>query len=136
VHPTYQMLTWAHPSPQPKRHLDQFSYFCTAHGRMSPSMPEHVLSPKNCPFVWGDLDPHLIYGSYRPTRVKIPNDISIGSAVFAEFTAECPYTLQWAAAPHKNCPFSWGDLMVPWAHPSLNPNGISISSAVLQGSLL
>jgi len=23
--------SWAHPSPQPKQHLDQFSYFCRAH---------------------------------------------------------------------------------------------------------
>jgi len=29
------MLPWAHPSPQLKRHLDQFSHFCTAHGRAS-----------------------------------------------------------------------------------------------------
>jgi len=25
------MVPWAHPSPQPKRHLDRFSRFCTAH---------------------------------------------------------------------------------------------------------
>jgi len=30
-------------------------------------------------------------------RVHIPNDISIGSAVFAQLTAECFHTLQWAA---------------------------------------
>ena len=32
-----------------------------------------------------------------PTRLSIPNCISIGSAVFAQLTANCPYTLQWAA---------------------------------------
>ena len=30
-------------------------------------------------------------------RVHIPNDISIGSSVVAQLTAECPYTLQWVA---------------------------------------
>jgi len=35
--------------------------------------------------------PHL-----GPTRVYNPNSISIGSAIFAQLTAECPYTLQWA----------------------------------------
>jgi len=25
------MVLWAHPSPQPKRHLDRFSRFCRAH---------------------------------------------------------------------------------------------------------
>ena len=32
-----------------------------------------------------------------PTRVHIPNGILIGSAIFAQLTAEGPYTLQWAA---------------------------------------
>ena len=26
---------------------------------------------------------------------------------FAQLTAECPYTLQWAAPPPQNCPFPW-----------------------------
>jgi len=26
-----EMVPWAHPSPQPKRHLDRFSRFCRAH---------------------------------------------------------------------------------------------------------
>jgi len=34
---------------------------------------------------------------HGPTQILIPNNISIGSAVFAQLTAECPYTLQWAA---------------------------------------
>jgi len=25
------MVSWAHPNPQPKRHLDRFSHLCTAH---------------------------------------------------------------------------------------------------------
>jgi len=25
------MVPWAHPSPQPTRHLDRFSRFCRAH---------------------------------------------------------------------------------------------------------
>jgi len=49
-------------------------------------------------------------------RAHNPNGISIGSAVFAQMTAECPYTLQWDAPfPHQNCPL---------------PNGISIGSAI------
>jgi len=26
----------------------------------------HILSPKNCPFAWGDLDPHLVNGYLDP----------------------------------------------------------------------
>jgi len=41
---------------------------------------------------------HLIHDS-SPIQAHNPNGISIGSAVFAHFTAECPYTLQWATLP-------------------------------------
>jgi len=41
----------------------------------------------------------------RPTRVHNRNARSIGSAVFARMTAECPYTLQWFACfPLKTAP--------------------------------
>jgi len=40
----------AHPSPQPKRHLDLFRHFYTAHGRVSLGMTGRVLSPKISPF--------------------------------------------------------------------------------------
>jgi len=33
-----------------------------------------------------------------PTRIVNPNGISIGSAIFAQLIAECPYTLQLAAS--------------------------------------
>ena len=73
-----------------------------------------------------------------PIRAHDPNGISICSAIYAQMTAKCTYTLQWDAPfPPQNCPFPWGDLntqyMVPWAHPSPQPNGISIGAAVFAG---
>ena len=53
---TEHMLPSAHPRTQPKWPIDRFSHFCTLHGRVSSSMPGHVLSPNNCPFAW-DLGP-------------------------------------------------------------------------------
>jgi len=47
---------------------------------------------------WPSMNPHLTR-FLGPTRVSIPNDISIGSAVFAQLMAERSYTLQWAAFP-------------------------------------
>jgi len=65
------------------------------------------------------------------------NGIPIGSAVFAQTTVDCPYTLQWDAhCPPKICPFPWGDMDPPsntWfpGHTQvLNPNGSSIGAAV------
>jgi len=75
----------------------------------------------------------------RPTGSQNLNGISIGSAVFAQMTAECPYTLQWdAPSPLKIAPFHGGS-----GPPSntwflgptrvLNPNGILISATMFAG---
>ena len=63
--------------------------------------------------------------------------MAITSAVFAQMTAECPYTLLWAPIP-QNCPFPLGDLdpyLTRFLGPIqvLNPNGISIGSAIFAG---
>jgi len=41
-----------------------------------------------------------------PARVQIPNDILIGSAVFAQLKAEYPCTCHRFSS--QNCPFAWG----------------------------
>ena len=77
----------------------------------------------------------MVLGS---TRLSIPNGISIGLAVFEWFTAQRPYTLQWAAAFHNIAP-SYGAtgpifytrLLGPTR--VLNPNGISIGEAIFAG---
>ena len=81
-----------------------------------------ILSPK-LPFPMGLSGPPCNTWFHGPTRVLNPNGISIGSAVFAGLTRECPYTLQWDSPfPLKIAP-SHGEIwtpfsyMVPWAHP-------------------
>ena len=75
----------------------------------------------------------------RPIRPHNPKGIPIGSAVFAQMTVECPYTLQWDAhCPPKICPFRWGILTpsntwFPGPTQVLNPNGSSIGAAVFAG---
>jgi len=46
----------------------------------------------------------------EPTRVQIPNGISIGSAVFVQLTAQHLYTLQWAVPFPPKMPLPMGDL--------------------------
>jgi len=79
----------AHPSPQPKRHLDRFSRFCTDDRRMSlyvapPS--KSLLSPQNCLFAWGTWTPANTWFP-GPTGDLNPNGISIGAAVFGGLTS-------------------------------------------------
>jgi len=47
------VLPLAHLSPQPKREIDLFSRFCTAHGRESLCFAVGAPFPKNCPFPTG-----------------------------------------------------------------------------------
>jgi len=44
----------------------------------------------------------------EPIRAHNPNGISIDSAVFAQMTAECPYSLQWDPLTPHNYLFPWG----------------------------
>ena len=63
-------FTRSTPSPQPKRQIDRFSRFGTAHGRTSLYCTMSTLFSQNCPQSWGDLDPHLIHdclGESMPT---------------------------------------------------------------------
>jgi len=71
-----------HPTPQPKREIDRFSHFCTARGRMSSAMSFPVIIAR----LQGGFGPHLIRASLGPP--EFINSISIGSAVFAQFTSE------------------------------------------------
>ena len=93
------VLPSAHPSPQSKRQVDWFSHFCTPHAkcrRACRGMP----FPLNCSFPCRTCTPSNTWflGS---TRLSIPNGISLGSAVFAQLTAESPYTMQWATLSPK-----------------------------------
>ena len=75
-----------------------------------------------------------------PIRVHNPNGISIGSAVFSQMTAQCPYILYNGIPflPLKIAP-SHGRISTPsntWFPGPMrviNPNGISIGAAVFAG---
>jgi len=76
----------------------------------------------------------------RPIRAHNSNGIPIDSAVFAQTTVKCPYTLQWDAhSPQKNLPLSMGgsgppsNTWFPGPTQDLNRNGSSIGSAVFAG---
>jgi len=60
------------PTHHPKLHYDQFSHFCTAHGRESILYNRSLLSPPSKLIIrMGDLDSLLIYGSLVPPEPTI-----------------------------------------------------------------
>jgi len=59
-------------------------------------------------YVWAFVPPSNTWFP-APIPVHIPNGISIGSAVFAQFMVDSPHILQWAATfLPQNCPFAMG----------------------------
>ena len=97
------------------------------------------LSPQNCPFPWGS-GPSSNTWFPGPTQVLNPNDISIGSAVFAQLAVLSLYfTMGYPFSP-KNAP-SRGDLDPHLIHGSLGPPESSTQTTFrsvqlfLQGSL-
>jgi len=89
-------------------------------------VPQRSKDAKLRLFPWGHRSPH-------------PNDISIGTAVFAQLTTDGPYRVQWAALSPSKLPLHIGDLDHPsntWFPGTTQahiPNDISIGSATLAG---
>ena len=80
------MVPWTHPSLRPKRHVDQFSRFCTAHRIVCLvshyfTMGRYVPTPQNATSPWGIGSPSNTW-YLGLTRVVKANGTSIGSAVF------------------------------------------------------
>ena len=71
--------------------------------------------PPELPLPIGDLDSHLMHDDVGPReRAHNLNGTSIGSAVLAQMTAMCPYTLQWFAyLPFKDAHSHGGN----WSDP-------------------
>ena len=97
------MVPWAQPSPHPKRHVNRFRRFFTAHHRVCHYFTmNHYVFPQKLPLPLGRPGPPSNTCYIWPTLVIIPNAISIGSAVFVwapngTSTKNC----QWGRKPPK-----------------------------------
>jgi len=74
----------------------------------------------------------------RPTRVENPNSISISSAAFHTDDSRVPLYFTMGAYLPQSCSFPWGiwtlsNTWFPGPIRVLNPNGISIGSAIFAG---
>jgi len=120
----------ANRSVQPFLHSSRHKVSILYNGRLFP--------PKIAPSrggIWPPSNSRFL----APDRAYSPNGILIVSAVFARVTAECPYTLLWDAPFPSKLPLPIGgsgppsNTWFPWPTRVLNPNCISIGSAVLAG---
>ena len=81
------MIPWAHPSAQPKLHLDRCSRFCQMTVECPYTLQQDVPSPKKLQLPMVGSGPLSNAWFPGPTRVFNPNGISIGSAIFAGFSS-------------------------------------------------
>jgi len=82
------MIPWAHPSPQTKRHLYQFSRFCTDDRRVSLYFTMgHPFPPSKLPLPMGGSGPPSNTWFRGLTCVLNPNGIWISSAVLPKLTS-------------------------------------------------
>jgi len=127
----------AHLRLKPKRHVDRFSSSYTAHGEVSSGMPGHAFSPKNYPFAWSDLDPHLTVPLAHPSPNPKRHLERFNRLCTAHGTASIYFTMG-RPFPPQNCPFP-REIWTPfnrwlfWPIRTHNRNGISIGSAVFAG---
>jgi len=134
------MIPWAYSSPQPKQQIDRFSRFCTAHSTKCLYVTLGDPFPQNCPFSWGDGDPiflmipwgrlspqsklhHDRFGYFRTGDRRVSLYFTMGRTFFHK---NLPLSMVGSEPPSKNT-WSLGPTQV------LNPNGISIGSAVFAG---
>jgi len=86
VHHHLIMLRWAHPSPHPKWHVDQFSFFLHSLRQTVPILYNGLpVPPQNGPFAGGSGLPVNMWFP-RSAVVHTPNHISIGSAILVGLT--------------------------------------------------
>jgi len=80
--------------------------------------------------------PYLTHDFYGPSEPHSPNGISICSAVFAQMTAECRYSLQWDAPFPTKFASSRGGSGPRLMHGSLGPPESSTQTTSPSGSLV
>jgi len=128
------VLPLAHLSPQPKRQIDWFGRFCTAHSRKSVYFTMGDSFPKIAPS-HGGSGAHLTRDSLGPSE---PTTQTASRSVqpFLHRWPQCPCTLH--RFPPQNCPFQWGsgppfNTCFPGPTRVVNPNSILIGSAGFAG---
>jgi len=108
---TQLVLPSTHPSWQPKRQIDRFSRFCTAHGKVS----SHTLAPPG-EYDWNCSSFGSAHQSPQPKR-----QIDQFNRFYTTHGRKSLYFTM-GDTFLKNCPFSWGiwttSDSIPWASPS------------------
>jgi len=97
------MLPSAHPSPQLKRHLDWFSRFCKAHGRVSSACRSMSFPLQNCFFTRGSGSSSNTCFLCPPKSITQTASQSVQPFLHSSLQSD----IRRALSP-QNCHFPWG----------------------------
>jgi len=127
------MLPWPTPVHNPNG-ISIGSAIFAQMTAVSLGMPWHVLSPKNCTFGQGDLDPYLTRGSLGQPEFKYQT-ASQSVQPLLHSSRQRRYTLKCDALSPLKLPLPWGyeppsNTWFLGPNQILNPNGIWNGSAV------
>ena len=116
--PTWHMLPLVHLSPNPKRHFDRFSRFCTTDSSESLYFTTGCpFPPLKLPLPIGDLDPHVIHGSFGPPKSSAKTASWSLQPFFHSSPQSVPILYNGPQLP-PSTPSKWPLSMIPWAHPN------------------
>ena len=110
------------------QHRNQFSHFCTAH-RSVIRHAQDVLSPKNCIFAWGNLEPDLTHSLDPPESKSQMASQSVQPFFYKSSRQRVAILYNGLPFPAYNCPFQWGNLNPHLTHGLLDPPKSSAQTA-------
>jgi len=122
------VLSSAHPSPQPKRQIDRFSRFCTAHGRKSLILYNGRPFPQKLPLLKGWSRPPSNSDSLGQSKPTIQRE-SWSVQLFSHRWPESVSMLYNGRPFPPKLPLAMGDLDPHLIHGSLGPPKFSIQTA-------
>ena len=135
---TELVLPSTNSSPQPKRQTNRFSHFCTAHGRKSLYFPKGDHFLKIAPSDGGSGPPSNIW-LLGPIPAHNPYSILISSAILHRWPQTVTILYNGMPLYPSKLPLAMGgsgppsNTRFPGPTQVLNPNGISIGSAIFAG---
>jgi len=97
------VLPLACPSTQPKRQIDQFRCFCTAHSRKSLYFTMGAPFPQNCPFPWG-----ICHWTSMLNMIPWARPSPQPKRHLDWFRHFCTDDYNGTPFPPQNCPCRWG----------------------------
>jgi len=102
-------LIHAHPSSNPKQHLDQSAVFAPLTAERPYTLQWTALPPQNCLFPWG-IWTHVVHNALGPSKPTTQTASQLVQPFLHSSLQSVPILYNRPSTPFhpQNCPFQWG----------------------------